>query len=202
MKNSSNTAKKLLDLPYAPEAEQYLDELERSGQFRIGIEAEIDDAEISDATASNDYAWGRGSGSVSIQDWWTTGRVALRVGPGLAPADITLARINDSLRAAHAGWSRSSGARGISRADPGCLHAAHHLQRRQRVDRRGFAVARLSSWVDEARLEPRVGTWPLTLSTDRSRRKRAACRFRCRSERSRIPCDDEPATSERAPRGP
>ena len=95
--DSSNTAKKLLDLPYAPEAEQYLDELERSGQFRVGIEAEIDDAEISDATASNDYAWGRGSGSVSIQDWWTTGRVALRVGPGLAPADVTLARINDSL---------------------------------------------------------------------------------------------------------
>ena len=88
---------KLLDLPYAPEAEQYLDELERSGQFRVGIEAEVDDAEIADAAASNDYAWGRGSGSVSIQDWWTTGRVALRVGPGLAPADVTLARINDSL---------------------------------------------------------------------------------------------------------
>jgi len=97
MKDSSNTVKKLLDLPYAPEAEQYLDELERSGQFRVGIEAEIEDAEISDATASNDYAWGRGSGSVSIQDWWTTGRVALRIGPGLAPPDITLARINDSL---------------------------------------------------------------------------------------------------------
>jgi hypothetical protein len=97
MKDYRNAAKKLLDLPYAPEAEQYLDELERSGQFRIGIEAEIDDAEISEATASNDYAWGRGSGSVSIQDWWTTGRVALRVGPGVAPADITLARINDSL---------------------------------------------------------------------------------------------------------
>jgi hypothetical protein len=96
MKDSSSTAK-LLDLPYAPEAEQYLDELERSGQFRIGIEAEIDDAEVIAATASNDYAWGRGSGSVSIQDWWTTGRVALRVGPGLAHADITLARINDSL---------------------------------------------------------------------------------------------------------
>jgi hypothetical protein len=96
MKDSSSTAK-LLDLPYAPEAEQYLDELERSGQFRIGIEAEIDDAEVIAATASNDYAWGRGSGSVSIQDWWTTGRVALHVGPGLAHSDITLARINDSL---------------------------------------------------------------------------------------------------------
>ena len=97
MKDSSNTASKLLDLPYAPEAEEYLDELERSGQFRIGIEAEIDDAEVVAATASNDYAWGRGSGSVSIQDWWTTGRVALRVGPGLTHTDISLARINDSL---------------------------------------------------------------------------------------------------------
>ena len=97
MKDYRNAAKKLLDLPYAPEAEQYLDELERSGQFRIGIEAETDDAEISEATASNDYAWGRGSGSVSIQDWWTTGRVALRAGPGITPADISLARINDSL---------------------------------------------------------------------------------------------------------
>jgi len=97
MKDYRNAAKKLLDLPYAPEAEQYLDELERSGQFRIGIEAEIDDAEISESTASNDYAWGRGSGSVSIQDWWTTGRVALRAGPGITPADISLARINDSL---------------------------------------------------------------------------------------------------------
>jgi hypothetical protein len=97
MKDSSNTAKKLLDLPYAPEAEQYLDELERSGQFRVGIEAEIDDAEYADAAASNDYAWGRGSGSVSIQDWWTTGRVALRIGPGIAPADISLSRVNDAL---------------------------------------------------------------------------------------------------------
>ena len=98
MKDSSNTAKQLLDLPYAPEAEQYLDELERSGQFRVGLEAEMEEAEATDAAAaSNDYAWGRGSGSVSIQDWWTTGRVALRVGPGIAPADISLARINDSL---------------------------------------------------------------------------------------------------------
>jgi hypothetical protein len=97
MKNSSNTAKNLLDLPYAPEAEQYLDELERSGQFRVGIEAEIEDAESTDAAASNDYAWGRGSGNVSIQDWWTTGRVALRIGPGIAPADLSLSRVNDSL---------------------------------------------------------------------------------------------------------
>ena len=96
MKDSSNTAK-LLDLPYAPEAEQYLDELERSGQFRIGLEAEIEDAESVDAAASNDYAWGRGSGSVSIQDWWTTGRVALRIGPGIAPADLVLTRVNGSL---------------------------------------------------------------------------------------------------------
>ena len=58
MKDSSNTAKKLLDLPYAPEAEQYLDELERSGQFRVGLEAEVEDAEAGDASASNDYALG------------------------------------------------------------------------------------------------------------------------------------------------
>ena len=97
MKDSSNTAKQLLDLPYAPEAEQYLDELERSGQFRVGLEAEIEDAEAGDAAGGNDYGWGRGSGSVSIQDWWTSGRVALRVGAGIAPGDVTLARVNDSL---------------------------------------------------------------------------------------------------------
>jgi hypothetical protein len=96
MKDFSNTAK-LLELPYAPEAEQYLDELERSGQFRVGLDAEVDDAEAGDAAASSEYAWGRGSGNVSIQDWWTTGRVALRVGPGIAPAEIMLSRVNDSL---------------------------------------------------------------------------------------------------------
>jgi hypothetical protein len=97
MKDSSNTAKKLLDLPYAPEAEQYLDELERSGQFRVGLEAEVDDADAVDASGANDYGWGRGSGSVSIQDWWTSGRVSLRVGAGILPDDLALARVNDSL---------------------------------------------------------------------------------------------------------
>jgi hypothetical protein len=96
MKDSSSTAKKLLDVPYAPEAEAFLDELERSGQFRVGLEAELDEGDTTDA-ASNDYAWGRGSGNVSISDWWTTGRVALRINPGLAPADLALARVNDSL---------------------------------------------------------------------------------------------------------
>jgi len=91
MKDSSNTAQKLLDVPYAPEAEAFLDELERSGQFRIGLEAELDDGDNADA-ASNDYAWGRGSGHVSISDWWTTGRVALRINPGLAAADVVPAR--------------------------------------------------------------------------------------------------------------
>ena len=95
MKDSSGTVKKLLDVPYAPEAEAFLDELERSGQFRIGLEAELDDE--AGETASNDYAWGRGSGNVSISDWWTTGRVALRINPGLGPEHIRLARINDSL---------------------------------------------------------------------------------------------------------
>ena len=96
MKDSSSTAKQLLDVPYAPEAEAFLDELERSGQFRIGLEAELDDAEPGD-TPSNDYAWGRGSGHVSVSDWWTTGRVALRINPGLVPADVVLARVNDAL---------------------------------------------------------------------------------------------------------
>ena len=34
---------------------------------------------------------------MSIQDWWTTGRVTLRVGPGIGANDITLMRVNDSL---------------------------------------------------------------------------------------------------------
>jgi len=96
MKESSATQKQLLDVPYAPEAEAFLDELERSGQFRIGIDAEIDDGESGDI-ASNDYAWGRGSGRVSISDWWTAERVALLVNPGLAPADVTLSRLDDAL---------------------------------------------------------------------------------------------------------
>ena len=95
MKNPGNSAK-LLDLPFAPEAEALLDELERSGQFRVGLDAEVDDDEATTA-ASNDYSWGRGSGSVVIQDWWTTERVALRVGPGIGHHDLVLARIDDSL---------------------------------------------------------------------------------------------------------
>jgi hypothetical protein len=97
MKDSGNTAKKLLDLPYAPEAEEYLDELERSGQFRVGLEAELEDADAVETAAGNDYGWGRGSGSVSIQDWWTSGRVTLRIGAGISQADLKLARVNDSL---------------------------------------------------------------------------------------------------------
>jgi hypothetical protein len=95
MKNPGNSAK-LLDLPYAPEAEELLDELERSGQFRIGLEAEAEDESI-DPAATIEYAWGRGSGSVTIQDWWTAGRVALRVGPGIGQGDILLAQIDDAL---------------------------------------------------------------------------------------------------------
>ena len=63
MKNPGNSAK-LLDLPYAPEADALLDELERSGQFRVGVEAEVDDENDGGQAASNDYSWGRGSGSV------------------------------------------------------------------------------------------------------------------------------------------
>jgi hypothetical protein len=95
MKNPGNNAK-LLDLPYAREAEELLDELERTGQFRVGLEAEVDDENV-DPAASNDYSWGRGSGSVTIQDWWTTGQVALRVGPGIGHHDLVLSQIDDSL---------------------------------------------------------------------------------------------------------
>jgi hypothetical protein len=95
MKNPGNSAK-LLDLPFAPEADALLDELERSGQFRVGLEAEVDD-ESNEQAASNDYSWGRGSGSVVIQDWWTSKSVSLRVGPGIGHHDLVLARIEDSL---------------------------------------------------------------------------------------------------------
>jgi hypothetical protein len=95
MKNPGNIAK-LLDLPYAPEADAMLDELERSGQFRIGIDAEVDE-EATGPEVANDYSWGRGSGSVVIQDWWTSGRVSIRVSPGIGHADIVLAQIDDSL---------------------------------------------------------------------------------------------------------
>ena len=96
MKNPGNSAQQLLDLPYAPEAEAYLDELERSGQFRIGIEAEQDE-ESGEPAQSNDYSFVRGTGQVAIQDWWTTGRVALYVSGGLQAQDLSLVRINDSL---------------------------------------------------------------------------------------------------------
>jgi len=95
MKNPGNSAK-LLDPSYAPEAEALLDELERTGQFRVGLDAELEEESI-DPAASADYSWGRGSGSVAIQDWWTSGRVALRLGPGIAHNDIVLARQDDSL---------------------------------------------------------------------------------------------------------
>ncbi len=95
MKNPGNSAK-LLDLPFAPEADALLDELERSGQFRVGLEAEVDD-DSNEQSASNDYSWGRGSGSVVIQDWWTSKSVSLRVGPGIGHHDLVLARIDDSL---------------------------------------------------------------------------------------------------------
>lgn len=96
MKNSNKSAK-LLDAMYLPEAEQYLDELERSGQFRIGVDAENDDPESIEPPASNDYSLRRGSGISSIQDWWTSGRVALRLGSGIDGDNITLQRVDDSL---------------------------------------------------------------------------------------------------------
>jgi hypothetical protein len=96
MKQPGNTAEDLLDTAFAPEAEALLDELERSGQFRIGVEAELDDADGANA-ASNDYSLARGTGSVTVQDWWTTGRVVLVIAAGIRPSDLVLARVNDSL---------------------------------------------------------------------------------------------------------
>ena len=55
------------------------------------------DDDVPESAASNDYSWGRGSGSVVIQDWWTSKSVALRVGPGIGHHDIVMARIEDSL---------------------------------------------------------------------------------------------------------
>lgn len=95
MKNPGNSAK-LLDVSYAPETDALLDELERSGQFRVGVEAEIDD-ESSGPAVIAEYSWGRGSGSVRIQDWWTAGGVTLRVSAGIGPADVLLVRQDDSL---------------------------------------------------------------------------------------------------------
>lgn len=95
MKYPGNSAK-LLDLPYAREAEELLDELERSGQFRVGLDAEVDEESV-DPSSSNDYSWGRGSGNVVIQDWWTAKSVALRLGPGIAHHDLVLAQIDDAL---------------------------------------------------------------------------------------------------------
>lgn len=95
MKDTGNTAKKLLDLPFAPEAEAYLDELERSGQFRIGIEAEQEEDAVE--SAGTDYGFGRGSGNVVIQDWWTAGHVDLRIADSLRPEDLALSRVKDSL---------------------------------------------------------------------------------------------------------
>jgi hypothetical protein len=96
MKNPGNAASQLLDLPYAPEAEAYLDELERSGQFRIGIEAEQDD-EGAEPAEGSDYYFERGCGHVAIQDWWTRGRVVLHVAEGIPSEDVLVVRLNDSL---------------------------------------------------------------------------------------------------------
>ena len=91
MKNPGNSAE-LLDATYAPEAEALLDELERSGQLRIGVDAEVDEDEASGPAATAEYSWGRGSGSVEIQDWWTAGAVVVRVSPGIGAADVLLVR--------------------------------------------------------------------------------------------------------------
>ena len=165
MKNSGNSAK-LLDLPFAPEADALLDELERSGQFRVGLEAEVDD-ESNEQAASNDYSWGRGSGSVVIQDWWTSKSVSLRVGPGIGHHDLVLAQDRRFAAGENGGRPRPRGARGLPRPDSRCVHAAHHLQRRQRV-----------GWRRPGHTH-RQPADPATRRKDRPRRSAPACRSRC-----------------------
>jgi hypothetical protein len=94
MKESASVAR-LLEPMLAPETEEMLDELEKSGQFRVGLEAEASDPE--ELAPPSEYFWGRGSGNVTVADWWTAGSVVLRVGPGIAPEDVILARRNDAL---------------------------------------------------------------------------------------------------------
>lgn len=96
MKEEGNATEKLMELPYAPEAEAYLDELERSGQFRIGVEAELDDQDAA-VPVGTDYLLARGAGNVPAQDWWTSKAVAIRVASSIPAADLVLSRVNDSL---------------------------------------------------------------------------------------------------------
>jgi hypothetical protein len=148
MKAPGNSAKTLLDLPYDPEAEAYLDELERSGQFRIGPEAEVDEGEGVEPV-STDYAFGRGSGRKIIQDWWTAGRVDLRIAAGLLPEDLALSRFNDSLELrTHDGLDRV-----VLEGYLGLIPDASTL-RVQFADGTEWTgpdlVARISSWLAEA----------------------------------------------------
>ena len=98
MKQPGNAAAQLLDGTFAPEADALLDELERSGQFRIGVEAETEEPEADTVeAASNDYSLSRGTGSVLVSDWWTSGRVTINVAGSIRASDLVLARIEDSL---------------------------------------------------------------------------------------------------------
>ena len=146
MNDPGSTAKALLDVPYDPEAEAFLDEMERSGQFRVGLEAEQDEEGVESGT---EYSFGRGSGSAMIKDWWTAGRVDLRIGAGIAPDDLTVSRFNDSLELrTHDGLDRVilDGYLGLIpdastlrvRFDGGTEWAGPEI------------VARISSWLTEA----------------------------------------------------
>ena len=123
---------KLLDLPYAPEAEQYLDELEaqrpvprrpRSGGRRC---------EAGDAAAGNDYALGpRLRQRRRSRTGGPSGRVALARRSGHWSRRRRRWRaINDSLVMRTQDGLDRAGARGLSRPDSRRLDAAHHLQRR------------------------------------------------------------------------
>ena len=177
MKDSSNAAKKLLDLPYAPEAEQYLDELERSGQFRIGIEAEIDDADISERPPATTTP---GAAAPAACRSRTGGpRAVSRCASAPASRPPT-----SRWRASTTRWccarrtASIACARGLPRADPRCLHAAHHLQRRQRVDRRGLCCrASRAGWPRSTEPPTRSSHWRRSIRIEVDVGD-AACRFR------------------------
>lgn len=98
MKQPGKATDLLLDGNFAPEADALLDELERTGQFRIGVEAEMEEPDADGAdVVSNDYPLTRGSGSQLVQDWWTSRRVRIDVAGSIKPDDLVLARIDDSL---------------------------------------------------------------------------------------------------------
>ena len=168
MKTPRNTAK-LLDLPYAPEAEACSTSSSAAGSFASASRPRSMTTAANPAPATTTPGAGAPATS-SITDWWTAGRVSLRVGPGIPPRHG--ARAHRTIR-----WccarrtARPRGARGLPRPDPRRVHVAHHLQRRQRVERQ----RRWSSGSSRSARQP--GAWSADYyRTDRRRHSPPACR--------------------------